>query len=148
MRELEFPQKDKHTTSIILTPEGTVVETFDKCGEIPASIVTLLGCARNLGSVLGAVKAKGYRYKEEVRNTYGELFGAYTGAEEEAWWGFETDIKKAYLEGVDVEAQENFYQRCWGYAKAHDEGMEGIETLFDMFAEYLQRGKDEETAIG
>ena len=140
LRELEFPQKDKYTVVHISDPQGFVVMDFVKGnpGQMKQAGI-ILGGGTIISAMMKTVKDKGLVWKEVVSGEWEKVLKDYATAEENIWYEFEKEITQAYLPNVVQEVAEEFYLKCWEYAKARSEDMGGIEELFEKFSGYLTK---------
>lgn len=141
LRQLNFPNKPDFKIITVTKPNAEVVVDFKpNNSEDYERACRILECSRlNLHKMQDFVIAKGLKWQEATSADYTPLFKEYTKKEAEIWDNFEHELIEAYLPGVNHEIQDEFWTRCWKYAKARDEGMGGIEELFDTFSLYLTK---------
>jgi hypothetical protein len=138
LRELNFPNKSEYTQVTVKDENGNEVCTFIK-GNIEQlkKACLVLSTGTSVPTMMRSVKERGWSWKEVVLDEYDQEFSNYTGRELQIWDDFETDIINTYLPGVPVNIQDDFYHKCYSFAKTRSEDMGGIEELFEAFAEYV-----------
>ena len=140
LHALDFPQKVLYTVVTLTDAQGKVIKDFLK-GNLDQvrEAGILLSSGTNLSNMMKCAKEKGLKWTEQVLPKWGQVLADYAKNEERIWYDFEMELTKAYLPDATDAVADEFYVKCWEFAKARSEDMGGIEELFEKFSEYLTK---------